>query len=181
MKGLILLADYFEDIEALATNDLLRRAKISTELVSMTNSRTVMSQSGLKLQVRKLFTEIKFEDFDFLVIPGGKAVSLMHLESKDTQSAIKYFQENNKLICAICAAPAVLGKYGLLDGKKFTCFPSFEKYAPKGKYLPKKTVVQDGNIITSKAAGTTFDFAYKIVSYLLGKDAAKRLAKEIYS
>jgi 4-methyl-5(b-hydroxyethyl)-thiazole monophosphate biosynthesis len=140
-----------------------------------------MSQSGLKLQVRKLFTEIKFEDFDFLVIPGGKAVSLTHLESKDTQSAIKYFQENNKLICAICAAPAVLGKYGLLDGKKFTCFPSFEKYAPKGKYLPKKTVVQDGNIITSKAAGTTFDFAYKIVSYLLGKDAAKRLAKEIYS
>lgn len=138
MKGLILLADYFEDIEALATNDLLRRAKIATELVSMSNSRTVISQSGLKLQVRKLFSEIKLEEFDFLVIPGGKAVSLTHLDSKDTLQAINYFKDNNKLICAICAGPAVLGKYGLLDGKKYTCFPSYEKYAPKGKYLPKK-------------------------------------------
>ena len=83
MKGLILLADYFEDIEALATNDLLRRAKISTELVSMTNSRTVMSQSGLKLQVRKLFSEIKFEDCECFGYSGRKsAYRVTHLESK---------------------------------------------------------------------------------------------------
>lgn len=181
MKGLMLLADYFEDIEALATADLLRRAKIDVELVSMTNSRTVVSQGNLKLQVRKLVSEIKLDNFDFLVIPGGKAVSLTHLNSELTKSIVMHFENKKQLIAAICAAPAILGQLGILKNKNFTCFPSFEKYASDGKYRIKKDVVVDGNIITSKAAGTTFDFAYQIITYLKGKEKATEVRKEIFN
>lgn len=181
MKGLMLLADYFEDIEALATADLLKRAKIDLDLVSMTISRTVVSQSNLKLQVRKLISEIKLDNYDFLIIPGGKAVALTHLESELTKSVVMHFDAKKQLIATICAAPAILGKLGLLNGKNFTCFPSFEKYAPDGKYRAKKKVVVCDNIITSKAAGTTFDFAYEIIAYLKGKEKAKEIKKEIFN
>ena len=180
MKGIIILANYFEDVEALITIDILRRAKIEIDLVSVEESLELTTQSQIKIKAEKRYDEINLNDYNFLVIPGGKAVFNTHLESSITKSILDKFYHNKELIASICAAPAVLGKYGYLDNINFTCFPSCEEYMPNGIYLKEKKVVVDGNIITSKAAGTTFDFAYQIVKYLKGEEEANKVLKSVY-
>ena len=127
MKGMMLFANEFEDIEALGTLDLIRRAKIEIETVSITGDKVLLTQSKVNVLADKLIEEINLDDYDFLIIPGGAAVMKTHLNSPITESVVNYFYTKNALIGCICAAPSILGKYGYLENKKFTCFPSFEK------------------------------------------------------
>lgn len=180
MKGIILLANYFEDVEALITIDILRRAKIEIDLVSMEKSLEVKTQSNIKIIADKLVSEISLSNYDFLIIPGGKAVFNTHLESSVTKNILDYFYNKNLLVASICAAPMVLGKYGYLEGKNFVCFPSCEEEIKNAILNSDKRVVVDSNIITSKAAGTTFDFAYEIVKYLKGKEEADKVLNSVY-
>jgi putative intracellular protease/amidase len=103
-----------------------------------------------------------------------------HLNSPITESVVNYFYSKNALIGCICAAPSILGKYGYLENKKFTCFPSFEKLVIGGTYLADAKVVVDGNIITSKAAGTTFEFAYEITKYLRSESIANHIKEAVF-
>ena len=180
MKGLILLANYFEDVEALITIDMLRRAGIQIDLVSLTDDLNVITQSKIKMIAEKNYKEINLDEYDYLIIPGGKAVMTTHYDHPFTQQAINKFYSNKQLIASICAAPSILGKLGLLDNKEFTCFPSFENYMLNGIYKQNDKVVADGNIITSKAAGTTFEFAYEIIKYLIGEEVAVKTLKSVY-
>lgn len=180
MKGIILLTNYFEDVEALITIDILRRAKIEIDLVSIEDQLELTTQSNIKIVSDKLISDVNLSDYSFLVIPGGKAVFNTHLDSKITKDVVDYFYNNNLLIASICAAPMILGKYGYLDGKNFICFPSCEESIPNGILNNDKRVVVDENIITSKAAGTTFDFAYEIVKYLKGKEEAEKVLNSVY-
>lgn len=180
MKGLILLANYFEDMEAIITIDMLRRASITIDTVSITGDKEVFMQSGNKIVTEYLFEKVSLDEYEFLVIPGGRAVIETHLNNFDTQKAVKHFMNKQQLVACICAAPSILGHLGFLDNREFTCFPSSEIFMPKGIYKPHARVVISDNIITSKAAGTTFDFAYEIIKYLKDEQAALKVIKSIY-
>lgn len=176
MKGIILLANHFEDVEAICTIDMLRRAKIDIDLVSITGSLSLTTQSGLNITSEKLIEEVLLDEYDFLVIPGGKAIFETHICSEITKNVVKHFINKNQLVSAICAAPMVLKDY--LENSNFTCFPSCERDI-KGNYTSNNVEVVN-NIITSKAAGTTFDFAYEIIKYLKGEVLAKQVLNSVY-
>lgn len=180
MKGMMLFADSFEDIEALGTLDLIRRAKIDIDTVSITGKKEILTQSKVYVLADKLIEEINLDEYDFLIIPGGAAVMKTHLNSPITESVAVYFYKKHALIGCICAAPSILGKYGMLEDKKYTCFPSFDKLVVGGTYLSDENVVVDDNIITSKAAGTTFLFAYEIIKYLKSESIANHIKEAVF-
>lgn len=179
MKGLLLLADYFEDTEALTTLDLLRRANLSVDTVSIKDDINLTTQSNVKMQADKALKDVSLKDYNFLIIPGGKAVMMTHLSSSTTEKIVKDFNDRNCLIACICAAPSILGKMGLLKNEAFTCFPGFEKYI-EGKHKPKEKVVVSNHYITSKAMGTSFEFSYEIIKYLIDEKTAKTVLKDCY-
>ena len=178
MKGLLLLAPYFEDTEALTTLDILRRAALKVDLVSITTLKLI-TQSNVIIYADKLIDDINLNDYDFLIIPGGKAVMLTHLKSDITKKVIEHFNYKKQLIACICAAPSILGVMGLLDNEQYTCFPGFETYM-HGTYLENKKVVVSNNYITSKAMGTSFEFGYEIIKYLCGEELAKKTINSCY-
>lgn len=180
MKGIILIANYFEDIEALGTMDLLRRAKIEVDLVSITGSLNIITQSSLHITVDKKIEDVNIDEYDFLILPGGKAVMQNHLENELTKEIVATFMKQNKLVACICAAPSVLGKYEYLQDKTYTCFPSFEKLVVGGTYLENAKVVHDKNVITSKACGTTFEFAYEIIKTLKSEAIANHILDSVF-
>lgn len=180
MKGMIILVDGFEDIETIVPIDLIRRGKIRIDTVSLTNEKMVKSKSRIVYSVDYLLEEIDAIDYDFLIIPGGPAVSNYHLQSPVTKQLVKIFQKDKKLIAAICAAPSILGELGLLDNEQFVCFPGFEEYSPNGIYQENAKVIISDNHITSKAAGTAFEFAYEIIKYLKGEQFANNILNSVY-
>lgn len=180
MKGLILLVNGFEESEAIITIDILRRANIEIDLVSLTNSINVTSSGNITVACDKLYSFTNLDEYSFLVIPGGKAVFNYHLDSLITKEIVDYFMNKNLVVAAICAAPMILGKYGYLKDKHFTCFPSCEEDHFGGIYEPDYGAVQDGLIITGKACGTTFDFAQTIIEAVLNTEIAEDVIKKVY-
>lgn len=179
MKGIILLADYFEDSEAIITIDLLRRAKIEVDLVSIKDTKELITQSNVRMIADETIDDVVLDDYDFMILPGGKAVFNTHLESEITKGCIYHFALENKLVAAICAAPSVLGVMGLLQGKEYVCFPGCENIEFGGNLKSKEAVVS-ANIITAKAAGSTFMFAYEIIKYLKGEETANSILDQVY-
>lgn len=180
MKGLILLVNGFEESEAIITIDLLRRANIEIDLVSLTNSLNITSSGNITVVCDKLYSVTNLEDYNFLVIPGGKAVFNYHLNSIVTKEIVDYFMNKGLLVAAICAAPMILGKYGYLKDIHFTCFPSCEEDHFGGIYEPDYGAVLDGNIVTGKACGTTFDFVQTIIEYLISNQVADEVINKVY-
>lgn len=178
MKGIILLTSGFEDTEAITTIDILRRAGLEIDLVACSNESEIHTQTGLYIKPEKMIQNVDYKSYDFLIIPGGKAVSKTLIKLDIVDEIVKNFYESHKLIAAICAAPMILGKNGILKGKKFTCFPSCEE-GIDGKYT-KAGVVETENIITGKSMAYTIDFALAIVNYLLGKDKMKAVQNSIF-
>lgn len=180
MKGMILLANRFEDTEAIVTIDLLRRANIELDLVSITGDLELQTQYNLVIKADKKIENIIICEYDFLIIPGGKAVFETHLSSSITKEVIDNFYNKQKMIATICAAPSILGQYNLLKNLPFTCYPTCEEKVINGKYLEEENVVVANNLITAKAAGATFDFAYEIIKYLKGEEVAKKVIDSVY-
>ena len=174
MKGLILMQNQFEDTEAFTTIDILRRANIDIILVNMSDNNVIESQYKNKIIIDTFYKNVKLEEFDFLVIPGGSAVYKSLIIDKRVNEAIKNFYENNKLIAAICAAPILLKEY--LENKDFTCHPHF-KNDIKGKYIDKGVVITD-KIITARSMYYTIDFALEIAKFLTGKNIENELKGE---
>lgn len=179
MKGIILLANGFEDVEMISTLDLLRRANIEVYTIGVMNHKDILSQSNVTYKCDFLLQEIDINNYDFLIIPGGKAV-FNDLDKLVVETIVESFNKRNKKIGAICAAPRILGKMGLLNKKEFTCFPSVKDDIKDGIYQKQATVVVDGNYITSRSAGTAIDFGLKIIEELLGKEESKRIKNQIY-
>jgi len=178
MKGLIILGNYFEDTEAITTINILRRAKISLDVVAVGDNLLVKTQTGLQVKADYLLNDINIDNYSFLVIPGGKAVYEVLGKEKSVLKTIDKFVNENKLIAAICAAPSLIGERCHFKNHEFTCFPTCEKGIKEGKYLPKKSVIRSGNFITGKAMGYTSEFAYEIVEYLLGKKERQIVEKK---
>jgi len=192
-KAIVLLADGFEDVEAITPIDYLRRAGIEViTAVVMENSHaanlTVTSRwGGIKLiadttisDINKQITENKVQiDWDAVIIPGGLPGATNLAASKETGVLLNGMASAGKLICAICASPAVvLAPLGLLAGKKFTCYPGQQEKTNEGEYSDARVVV-DGNLITSRSAGTAGEFAIAIIRNLLDEATAQKIASAV--
>jgi len=187
-KAIVLLADGFEDVEAVTPIDYLRRAGIEVTTVSISESLTVTSKwGGIKMTANSTLTDIVkqgTDGYDAVIAPGGMPGSTNLAASKETGALIKKMAADGKLVCAICAAPAlVLAPLGLLNGKKFTCYPGMEEKVTNagcaGCKWSDNHVVTDGNIITSRGAGTAGLFAVTIIEKLLDKAAAQKIADAV--
>ncbi len=172
----ILLADGFEEIEALACCDMLRRAEIKVSLASI-GEKYVTGSHGITVKADMIAKDIAFEDVDGIILPGGMPGTLNLQKDEKVQNLIVYCIGNKKLVGAICAAPMILGDLGILDGKRATCFPGFEENLT-GATVCDDPVVTDGNIITGKGAGAAMMFGAAIAEYF--KDGSgKRLLRQV--
>ena len=167
----VFLADGFEDIEALAPIDILRRANVDVKTVGVTG-KEVTSSHGVTVKADISVSDIKLDsDLELIVLPGGMPGTLNLEASVGVQKAIDFCAANDKYIAAICAAPSILGHKGLLKRKKATCFPGFEKDLV-GADACSDLVIKDGKIITGKGPGACIEFGLKLAEILVSADAA---------
>lgn len=169
-------ADGFEEIEALTAVDTLRRAGLNVEIVSVTPDEIVVGAHDVSILCDVNFECCDFSDASLLLLPGGMPGAATLDKHEGLRKLILRFAEENKPIAAICAAPMVLGKLGLLKGRKATCYPSFEQYLEGAECLDQP-VVRDGNIITGMGPGAAMEFALTIVELLSGKEKADELVE----
>lgn len=170
----VFMANGFEEIEAFTTIDVLRRAGMFVEMISVTKEEIVSGAHDVPVLCDARFEGYNLDDMDVLVLPGGMPGAGTLSDHKGVQTLVRKFMLEDKLIAAICAAPMVMGKMGLLRGKTVTCYPGFEQYL-EGANVTGAPVEKDGNIITGKGPGAAFDFALKIVETLYGEAKVKEL------
>lgn len=175
-KVLCLLAPGFEEIETIAPIDLLRRAGAEVTTASLTGDMQVTGRCGITVHADAALTDVVALDYDLLLIPGGPGVKALRADGRPAALAREYAQ-NGKLVAAICAAPTVLADAGLLAGKRFTAH--FSAHSELTQALADERVVEDGNIITSRGAGTAVEFGLALVRRLFGEAAAHEVAKAI--
>ena len=172
----VFLTTGFEDIEAIATIDVLRRAGIDTKTVSLENSKQVVSSHNIPVIADVLFNEANFASAEMLVLPGG---TTRFNEHGGMKKVILDFASEGEKVAAICASPMVLGGLGLLEGKPATCYPGFEKYLKGAILKTSESVIVDGNITTGRGPGFTVDFALKLVELIAGKEKSTEVAKQL--
>ncbi len=172
----ILMADGFEEIEGIMVVDLLRRARIDIKMVSISDTKDVISSHNVPIKTDILIDEME-EDYDMLVLPGGlKGTNNLKASLKVKEVITKQYEKGGYL-AAICAAPTVYGEMGLLKGKKATCYPGLEDGLIGAEWTGDSvTVAVDGKFITSRSLATSVDFALKIIEILAGKEAADKVA-----
>jgi 4-methyl-5(b-hydroxyethyl)-thiazole monophosphate biosynthesis len=176
-KVLIVLANGFEEVEALTVVDLLRRVDLKVTIAGL-ERKYVTGSHDITVQCDSYYQEIEEKKYDCLILPGGQPGTNNLKSNPRVIEWVKSFYSSNRMVAAICAAPIVLHKAGILAGKKVTSFPS-EKEVFKDSIYLKDAVVQDGNIITSRGVGTAIDFALKIVENKKGEETANQLARLI--
>lgn len=169
----VFLTTGFEEIEAMATVDVLRRAELNVKTVSLTGDKTVIASHGVPVVADLLFEEADFAKAEMLVLPGG---TTKFNEHEGMKKEVLAFADKGEKVAAICASPMVLGGLGLLDGKNATCYPGFEQYLKGANLQTSKAVVVDGNITTGRGPGLTIDFALKLVELLAGKERRDTVA-----
>ncbi len=177
-KVAIILANGFEEIEGLTVVDLLRRADISIDMVSISGSKKVTGAHHISVEADYLFEDYSFEALDMIVLPGGMPGTKHLLAHYELNEKLKEFHKNAKVLAAICAAPSVLGQAGILNGKKAVCYPGFEEKL-LGANVCYDEVITDGTVITSRGLGTAIPFSLAIITYLCGKEVAEEISKSI--
>ena len=171
----IFLADGFEEIEALCPYDLLLRAEIPVKTVSINETTRVIGTHNIAVEADLTLKDISLDDqIEGIMLPGGMPGAANLEKCTAVQDFITKAYEEDKLICAICAAPFVLGNRGILNGRQATCFPGFEGTLSGAEVLSDK-VVSDKNIITAKGMGAAFDFGIEIIKYFKGEAFARDL------
>jgi 4-methyl-5(b-hydroxyethyl)-thiazole monophosphate biosynthesis len=173
---LALLAEGFEEIEAITPIDLLRRAGIDVTLASLSDQRHVTGRSGITLHADAALSEIGGHLFDLLFLPGGPGVKNLRADPR-VDATVRAHAAAGKWIAAICAAPTVLNAAGLLDGRRYTAHFSVAGELPH--ILAGERVVVDGNILTSRGAGTAMDFGLLLIEKLVSADKAREIALSI--
>lgn len=174
---LVLLADGFEEIEALTPVDMLRRAGLDVRTVGM-NGKIVCGSHKIPVVCDLTPDEVKADEVSTVIFPGGMPGSLNLDVHPFTDEIISSVNQNGGRLAAICAAPLILGRRGLLQGKRATCYPGFENEL-KGALTCTDKVVTDGNITTSRGMGTALEFAKELISLLIGRTKADELSAAI--
>lgn len=171
-KIAVLLANGFEEIEALTVVDVLRRANEHCDLVSIEDIDVVGGHNIKVTADTRLTNEIK--EYDMIVLPGGVTGSRNLQNSSKVIDLVKYFNENNKFIAAICAAPIILKTADIIEGKNITSYPGYEDELQGANYIETEDVIVDGNIITSRGPATTLSFSFELLK-ILGNDSYIKL------
>lgn len=158
-----MLAEGFEEIEALATLDILRRCGLEVTTVSNTSNSVVTGAHGIPVTADNIYDSTKLLEAQAIILPGGMPGAKNLLLNEELHKVLVALAEKNKIIAAICAAPMVLGQHGLLAGKKATCYPGFETQLTDATHMTDY-VVEDGNIITGKGPAAAVEFGFTIAS-----------------
>lgn len=174
----ILLAPGFEEMEALVPADLLRRAGVEVALVGL-DGELVPGGHNITVKADRLLSDVKMEDMQALMLPGG-GVGVANLGSDPrVEALVRQAAQAGKLLAAICAAPSLLSKWGLLEGKQAVCYPTWKDKIADAAYLPGEKLAVDGNTVTGQAAGASFVFGLKLIEVLCGAECARRVREEI--
>ena len=168
------LATGFEDIEALAPLDILRRAGLEVETVSVTGNEVVMSAHGVGVVADTLIEAIDFDDADMIVLPGGMPGASNLDACEELRQGIFSHYQAGKPLAAICAAPLVYGHLGILQGRRATCYPGFESEL-KGAQYTAALVEQDGPFTTGRGPAAAMEFGYTLAERFVGKEAVQAL------
>lgn len=177
VKTVLFLADGFEEVEAVTPADYLRRADIEV-IIAGVGTKTPVGSKGIRISTDLEASSLS-GDFDGAILPGGMPGAVNLSNSPAVEKLCRTLMENGRLVAAICAAPAVaLGRFGLLEHRKFTCYPGYEKQTKVGTFLTDRVVV-DGNLITSRGPGTAGEFAVELIRYLTDTPTAKRISEAV--
>ena len=175
----VFLADGFEEVEALTVVDLLRRAEINVTMVSVSDSLQVRGRSNIAVIADELWENAKPEKSDMLVLPGGMPGVTYLGEHEGLTKLLVKFAKEGKEVAAICAAPSIFGKLGIVKGKKATVYPGMEEFLKGADVVVDREVVTDGNITTSRGAGTAIPFALRLIEILSGPEMAQKVSRGI--
>ena len=168
----------FEEIEALTVVDILRRADIETDMVSVMGEKSVTGSHKIAVEMDKLLEEVNFDQVDVIVLPGGLAGTKNLEACEPLMEQVDRFVSAGKTVAAICAAPRVFAGLGLLNGKKATCYPSVMEELT-GAVKSEDAVVVDGNITTSRGLGTAIDFSLELIAQLISREKADEIAESV--
>jgi 4-methyl-5(b-hydroxyethyl)-thiazole monophosphate biosynthesis len=184
-KAVVFLAEGFEEVEAVTPIDYLRRAGVEVTVAAAGSGEIVTGSHGIPIKTSASLGDLVKQggavsaSWDAVVLPGGLPGANNLAASEALGSFLKEMAASGRWVCAICASPAVvLAPLGVLKGKKFTCYPGMEK-AVSGAYWSEDRVVIDGNIITSRGAGTAGNFAAAIIEKLISEEAAEKIAQSV--
>ncbi len=173
MKILVALADGLEEIEAITCIDVLRRAELDVTTAGL-GSKTIEGAHNIKFEADEIIEDINSMDYGGIILPGGLPGATNLRDNQDVIKIIKKLNYKGKLVSAICAAPIVLEKAGVIKNKKATSYPGFDEQMGSCNYSEER-VVRDNNIITGRGPGVALEFALKIVSYLKGENKEEEL------
>ena len=174
----VFLAEGFEEIEGLTVVDLLRRAGVETQMVSITEERMVTGSHGISVQADVCLGDADFGGTELLVLPGGMPGTKNLGACGRLTELLKEFYRDGKKVAAICAAPSVLGDLGILKGKKAACYPGFEERLAGAEVVYDRVAV-DKNVTTSRGMGTAIAFGLSLVEQLVSEEKAQELKKGI--
>ena len=174
------LADGFEEIEALCPLDILRRAGIEVTTVGIGKD-VIGGAHGITVHADIVDVMYRDSSPEMLILPGGMPGADNLDKSRIVDAALRAGAKNGAYLCAICAAPFVLGKRGLLESKRAVCFPGFEKFLVGATVSEAETVVRDGNIITAKGMGAAFEFGLELARVLKDNETAEKIKASVFA
>lgn len=174
----VLLGTGFEEVEAIAPVDLMRRAGIEVQTVGITG-KTVAGSHKIPVEADILPENMDLESMDMIVLPGGLGGVASARASQAALDALRWGWEHDRFVAAICAGPTVLADLGIPDGKKATCFPGCEGQMGKADMVPGAAALRDRKLITGTSAGCAIPFALELIKALKGSEAADKVAKQI--
>jgi 4-methyl-5(b-hydroxyethyl)-thiazole monophosphate biosynthesis len=174
-KAALFIIQGFEETEAVTTLDILRRGEVETDLVSLQPGLEVTGSHGITLKADRLLEGLDLGQYRILVVPGG---TIAYLDHAPFMSLMAEAARQGKRLAAICAAPAVLGRLGLLSGRRAACYPGFEKYLV-GAILTEDKAVTDGPVTTSRGPSTALWFGLELLRLLRGPETADKIGRDI--
>ena len=174
----MLLGTGFEETEAIAPLDLLRRAGVQTATVGVTG-KTVYGSHGIGVEADITIDQMDLTNLEMIVLPGGLGGVASARASKEALEALRFAWDNGKFVAAICAGPTVLADLGITDGKNATCYPGCEGQMGPANMVEHAAAVRDGMLITGTSAGCAIPFGLELVAALKGREAADAVAKQI--
>ena len=170
----MLFEEGYEEVEAIAVVDVLRRAKIDVKMIGM-KSIWVRSSHGIKIEMDEEYRELnQFEDAEMIILPGGQPGTQNLSLNADVSKILKFAAKKNLYLSAICAAPTVFDKLGIIENTKITCYPSYASDIQTA-IVTNEAVVVDGKIITGRGVGVAIEFGLKIVEVLKGKSESEKI------